>query len=56
LEGDSKHMGYVDVIDQLTIDDSNRLRREVETFKVKESSWEALRIEVENLKALINKD
>lgn len=34
LEGDSKHVGYIDVIDQLTIDESNKLRREVETLKV----------------------
>jgi hypothetical protein len=41
--------------DQLTIDESNELRREVETLKVEKSSWEALRVEVDNLKALLNK-
>jgi integrase len=41
LEGDSKHVGYVDVIDQLTIDDSNKLRREVEKLKVEKSQMEA---------------
>ena len=41
LEGDSKHAGYVDVIDQLTIDDRNKLRREVETLKVEKSRLEA---------------
>jgi integrase len=55
LEGDSKHVGYIGIIDQLTIDESNKLRREVETFKVEKSSWEALRVEVDNLKALLNK-
>ena len=55
LEGDSKHVGYIDVIDQLTIDESNYLRREVETLKVEKNSWEALRTEVDNLKALLNK-
>ena len=54
LEGDSKHNGYIDVIDQLTIDDSSKLRREVQTLKVEKSSWEALRVEVENLKSLLN--
>ena len=39
LEGDSKHVGYVDVIDQLTIDESNKLRREVETLRVEKNSW-----------------
>jgi integrase len=55
LEGDSKHVGYVDVIDQLTIDETNKLRREVETLKVEKQSWEALRTDVANLKALLNK-
>jgi integrase len=55
LEGDSKHVGYINVIDQLTIDESNKLRREVETLKVEKNSWEALRVEVDNLKALLNK-
>ena len=56
LEGDSKHVGFVGIIDQLTIDESQRLRREVNNLKVERSSLEALKIEVENLKALINKD
>ena len=30
LEGDSKHIGYLGVIDQLTINEENRLRREVQ--------------------------
>ena len=33
LEGDSKHVGYVDVIDQLTINEENKLRREVQMLK-----------------------
>ena len=55
LEGDSKHVGYVDVIDQLTIDDSNRLRREVQTLRVEKNSWEELRKEVDGLKELLSK-
>jgi integrase len=53
LEGDNKHVGYLGVIDQLTIDESNKLRREFETLKVEKNSWEALRTEVDNLKALL---
>jgi integrase len=53
LEGDSKHVGYLGIVDQLTIDESNKLRREVQTLKVEKSSWEALRVEVDNLKALL---
>jgi hypothetical protein len=55
LEGDSRHVGYLGVVDQLTIDESNKLRREVQALKVEKSSWEALRVEVDNLKALLNK-
>ena len=50
LEGDNKHAGYVDVIDQLTIDESNKLRREVETLRVEKNSWQELRREVDGLK------
>jgi hypothetical protein len=46
---------YTKAIDYLVIDDSNKLRREVETLRVEKSSWEALRVEVDNLKALLNK-
>ena len=49
LEGDSKHVGYVDIIDQLTIDESNKLRREVETLRVEKNSWQELRKEVDGL-------
>ena len=40
LEGDSKHAGYVDIIDQLTLT-TNKLRREVETLRVEKSQMEA---------------
>ena len=53
LEGSNRHTGFVDIIDQLTIDESNKLRREVETLKVEKNSWEALRVEVDNLKTLL---
>jgi integrase len=56
LEGDSKHVGFVGIIDQLTIDDSQRLKREVETLRVERNGWQALREDVANLKALLNKD
>jgi FtsZ-binding cell division protein ZapB len=46
-------MGYIDVIDQLTIDDSNRLRRENETLRVDKNSWQELRKEVDGLKKLL---
>jgi hypothetical protein len=56
LEGDSKHVGFFGIIDQLTVDESQRLRREVETLRVERNGWQALREDVANLKALLNKD
>jgi hypothetical protein len=53
LEGDSKHIG--DVIGQLEIDDSNRLKREVQTLRVEKNSWEELRKEVDGLKELLKR-
>ena len=35
LEGDSKHVGYIGIIDQLMIDESNKLRRENQFLKIK---------------------
>jgi flagellar capping protein FliD len=32
LEGDSKHVGYIGIVDQLTINEENKLRRKVETL------------------------
>jgi hypothetical protein len=44
---------YLKAESYLTIDPSLRLQQEVQTLKVEKSSWEALRIEVDNLKALL---
>jgi integrase len=35
LEGDSKHVGYIGIIDQLTIEESQRLKRKVETLQIR---------------------
>ena len=55
LEGDNKHAGYVDIIDQLTIDETNKLRREVQTLRVEKNSWEELKKEVDGLKELLKR-
>jgi hypothetical protein len=55
LEGDSKHDGYIDVIDQLTIDETNKLRREVEMLRVEKNSWKALREDVDKLNAYLKR-
>jgi integrase len=46
---------YKKAIDFLTIDDSNKLRREVEHYKVKASQFEELRAEIDQLRGLINR-
>jgi integrase len=56
LEGDSRHTGYIGVIDQLTINEENKLRREVETLRIEKQSWESLRDEVNSLKAYLTKE
>jgi hypothetical protein len=42
LEGDSRHVGFISVIDQLTISDENRLRKQVQTLKIEKSKMEKL--------------
>jgi integrase len=49
LEGDSKHVGYVDVIDQLTIDESNKLRREVQTLKKEVTRFDKMEKQIQEL-------
>lgn len=45
---------YTKAIDFLTIDDSNKLRREVQHYKVKASQFDELRAEIESLREMIN--
>jgi glutaredoxin-related protein len=40
LMGDSKHVGYIGIIDKLTINEENRLRREVQTLKIDKNKME----------------
>jgi hypothetical protein len=46
---------YTKALDYLVIDDSNKVRVELQTLRVEKNSWEELRKEVDNLKALLNK-
>ena len=50
LEGNEKSPGYLDAIDWLTIDDSNRLKRENEMLKVKKSEYQYLKEQIEATK------
>jgi hypothetical protein len=49
LEGSDRHTGYVDIIDQLTINDEHRLRREVEVLKVEKSKMETALSRIDGL-------
>jgi integrase len=44
---------YLKVVDNLTIDPANRLRREVEHYKVKASQFDSLRAEIDQLKEIV---
>jgi hypothetical protein len=55
LEGDSKHVGFIDIIGQTCIDESNKLRREVQTLKVEKSNWETMRKDLDRLEKMFNK-
>jgi hypothetical protein len=51
LEGNEHKMGYVSVIDVLTINEENRLKRENEMLKIKKSEIEQLREEVQEYRS-----
>ena len=53
LEGDSKHSGYIGIIDQLTIDESNKLRREIQTLKIRADRLEQVMSDIEEVKKRI---
>lgn len=43
---------YTKSIDYLVIDDSNKLRLELQTLKVEKSNWEAMRKDLDRLKEM----
>jgi integrase len=47
LEGDSKHLGFINIIDQLTINEENRLRKKVETLTEKQDEIQKMKYEHE---------
>jgi integrase len=53
LEGDSRHVGYIGIIDQLTIDDTNRLKREVQTLRVEKTKMEKLEERINELDKML---
>jgi hypothetical protein len=47
LEGDSKHVGYIGIIDQLTINEENKLRRKVETLTERQDEIQKMKYQHE---------
>jgi hypothetical protein len=54
LEGDSKHVGFVGIIDQLTIDPAARLARENKALRIERNALNELRRDVDGLMKLLN--
>jgi integrase len=53
LEGNDKMMGYIAVLDALTIDENNKLRREVQTLKIRADRLEQVMSDIEEVKKRI---
>ena len=49
MEGSDRHTGYVDIIDQLTINEEHRLRREVEVLRVEKSKVDSALSRIDKL-------
>jgi integrase len=49
LEGDSRHIGYIGVLDQLTINEENKLRWEVQTLKQEVTRFDKMQKQIEEL-------
>jgi site-specific recombinase XerD len=49
LEGDNRHVGYIGIIDQLTINEEYKLRREVHTLKQEITRFDKMQKQIEEL-------
>lgn len=47
LEGNEKKLGYISVMDALTINDENRLKKQVEELKITKSEFEIMKEKIE---------
>jgi hypothetical protein len=56
LEGDSKHIGYIGIIDQLTINDENRLKQENQILTMDRNKLETRLDKLEELYKKLNLD
>lgn len=55
LEGDSKHVGYAGIIDQLTISNEHKLTREIQTLRIEKSKMDMLENRIEELDNILGK-
>jgi integrase len=53
LEGNDKMVGYIGIMDNLTVDESHRLRKEVQELRIRKDQIDDLRYELEELKKRI---
>ena len=53
LEGNDKMIGYSGVLDALTIDENNKLRREVRQLKRKETDYSGISAQIRELQKLM---
>jgi hypothetical protein len=56
LEGDSKHVGYIGIIDQLTINEENKLRRKVASLSERQDEIQKMKYEHEREMKSVRKE
>jgi hypothetical protein len=55
LEGNDKNLGYISVIDSLTINEENRLRRQIKTQKENENELHGIKIQQASMQNMLMK-
>jgi integrase len=54
LEGNDRMIGYIGIIDALSLSDEHKLRQEVQTLRVEKSNWETMRKDLDRLEKMFN--
>jgi hypothetical protein len=54
LLGDSKHVGYLGIVDQLTIDETHRLQKEIQTLRVQKSEMDDIKQQMAQFNEILN--
>jgi hypothetical protein len=53
LEGDNRHVGYIGIMDQLTISEENRLKRENKILKIRADKLESVMSDIQEIRQRI---